>query len=322
MQNQSIIQFASSLLPMLHGENDWCAWFFFQNEQVYIDTQTKRFQSLEETVLMKNWSNQLSNRMNDLNPNHFCFQFTSFNNPKSYQLYTIENQSFHAIIIGSPIAESAFLHLEKLLNEEASKNALKFQSFKMIQRLQEQQTQLKQQIDQLIAQQKETLKAQIDIWISKQFIPVNVSPDAVNLLLESSIHFSLFSVLDHALTLAQYTQIQTDTAITIHPEHIDIQETSNPKNTSTRLNSRAEILLDKYEACAQGIHQKKEIIIGRTLAENLIPAVSPPAITDAIKKNRKAISQAMHQYPDRWPLIRNYLKPLKELDFQLNLKPL
>jgi hypothetical protein len=79
-------------------------------------------------------------------------------------------------------------------------------------------------------------------------------------------------------------------------------------------------LLDKYEMSAQQIDLKKGIITGRTLAEHLDPPVSPPAITDAIKKNRKAIAQAMQENPDRWLLIRNYLKPLKDLDFQLSLR--
>ena len=50
------------------------------------------------------------------------------------------------------------------------------------------------------------------------------------------------------------------------------------------------------------------------MAKQLDPPVTPPAITDAVKKNEKRIRFLLNQYGDKWPLIRRFLKPIERLD--------
>jgi hypothetical protein len=58
------------------------------------------------------------------------------------------------------------------------------------------------------------------------------------------------------------------------------------------------------------------VINGKSIAQNIVPPVSPPAITDILKKNISKIENKMKEYPSNWQLIRKYLKPLRELEFK------
>jgi hypothetical protein len=78
-------------------------------------------------------------------------------------------------------------------------------------------------------------------------------------------------------------------------------------------------ILDKLEAAAQKIDKEGIVINGKTVAQNMQPPVSPPAVTDIIKKNITKIEVKMNEYPFKWSLIRKYLKPLRELEFKNQL---
>lgn len=86
------------------------------------------------------------------------------------------------------------------------------------------------------------------------------------------------------------------------------------KNTVMSSNDRVYELLNKYEQAAQNLFQKSEVINGRTISQNVSPPVSPPAITDSIKKNSRKIEKYLKDYPEKWPLIRKSLKPIREMD--------
>jgi hypothetical protein len=94
-----------------------------------------------------------------------------------------------------------------------------------------------------------------------------------------------------------------------------VPEKAQPDSPPTSLTShqRVTLLLDKYEEAARAAQRRGIAVSGKTIAGHLQPSISPPAITDALKKNRKAISALIHQHPDKWPLLRKYLKPVKEL---------
>ena len=79
-------------------------------------------------------------------------------------------------------------------------------------------------------------------------------------------------------------------------------------------------LLDKLEEAAKIIENKGMVINGKLVAQFLNPPVSPPAITDIIKKNILKIENKFSLYPNNWLLIRKHLKPLRELEFKNQIR--
>ncbi len=78
-------------------------------------------------------------------------------------------------------------------------------------------------------------------------------------------------------------------------------------------------LLDKLESAAKVIEANGLVVNGKLIAQYLTPPVSPPAITDILKKNSIKIESKMKEFPSKWTLIRKYLKPLREIEFKLQL---
>lgn len=75
-------------------------------------------------------------------------------------------------------------------------------------------------------------------------------------------------------------------------------------------------LLDKLELAAQRVELNGILVTGKSVSQYLVPPVSPPAVTDIIKKNIKRIEVCLNENPSKWTLIRKYLKPLRELEFK------
>jgi hypothetical protein len=103
--------------------------------------------------------------------------------------------------------------------------------------------------------------------------------------------------------------------------HFKLIENEKPiKNTmvytSSNNNDKTIDLLNKLENAAKIIESKGMVINGKSIAQNIVPPVSPPAITDILKKNISKIENKMKEYPSNWQLIRKYLKPLRELEFK------
>lgn len=78
-------------------------------------------------------------------------------------------------------------------------------------------------------------------------------------------------------------------------------------------------LLDRLERAALLIENNGLVVNGKLIAQYLTPPVSPPAITEILKKNISKIENKFREYPSNWILIRKYLKPLRELEFKIQL---
>ncbi|MDG1914018.1 MAG: hypothetical protein P8I55_05440 [Crocinitomix sp.] len=74
-------------------------------------------------------------------------------------------------------------------------------------------------------------------------------------------------------------------------------------------------LLDRYEQAARQIELRSERINGRNLAAEL--QISAPAITDAIKKHNSKIKRLLEKYPSKWPLICDFIRPIREIKWNL-----
>lgn len=82
--------------------------------------------------------------------------------------------------------------------------------------------------------------------------------------------------------------------------------------------NKAFLLLDKLENAAVHVKSKNKLLTGANIGNEFPTPVSPPAITDALKKHRQKILFLFHEYPDRWGIIRSEFRPVQNM---LNAKP-
>lgn len=73
-------------------------------------------------------------------------------------------------------------------------------------------------------------------------------------------------------------------------------------------------LLNRYEEAAFLAQKSGFVVNGKNVARFMSPEISPPAITDALKKNKAKIEKMMPMFPNEWQLIRKSLKPLREIE--------
>ena len=77
-------------------------------------------------------------------------------------------------------------------------------------------------------------------------------------------------------------------------------------------------LLNRYEEAANKIEANQGVLNAKEIAKRLDPPVTPPAITDAVKKNKRKISYFLRQYPGRWKLTRQAIRPIQRIDSSQN----
>jgi hypothetical protein len=77
--------------------------------------------------------------------------------------------------------------------------------------------------------------------------------------------------------------------------------------------SRAIQLLDKLERAAIELQRKHIPITSANVGGAFPTPITAPAITDALKKNRKKIIKILGQYPEKWSTVRFQFRPLKNI---------
>ena len=78
------------------------------------------------------------------------------------------------------------------------------------------------------------------------------------------------------------------------------------------------LLLDKLENAALHVKSKNMLLTGANIGHEFPNPVTPPAITDALKKHKQKILFLFCEYPDRWVIIRTEFRPVQNI---LNAKP-
>jgi hypothetical protein len=78
------------------------------------------------------------------------------------------------------------------------------------------------------------------------------------------------------------------------------------------------LLLDKLENAALHVKSKNILLTGANIGLEFPTPVTPPAITDALKKHKQKILFLFREYPYRWEIIRTEFRPVQNI---LNAKP-
>ncbi|PWH87098.1 hypothetical protein [Brumimicrobium oceani] len=128
-------------------------------------------------------------------------------------------------------------------------------------------------------------------------------------------------IIKNSVYLAYNLNISDDT-IQVTVDHVQLnklkQPENKPKTTINQNDGKTSFLLDKYEEAALRAAALGLSINGKNVAAQLDPPVTPPAITDAIKKKKSKIAYLLQQYPEKWMNIRKAIRPISLLDQSSN----
>ncbi len=72
-------------------------------------------------------------------------------------------------------------------------------------------------------------------------------------------------------------------------------------------------LLDKLEFAAKVVLNNNKKLTSENVGNACPIPISAPAISDALKNHHKKVLNLMNEYPERWPLIKNEFRPIKNI---------
>ncbi|MFT5823849.1 MAG: hypothetical protein ACI8ZM_005114 [Crocinitomix sp.] len=130
--------------------------------------------------------------------------------------------------------------------------------------------------------------------------------DSIKTIVDTAVNTSYDLALDKSMIYLTPNLIQ---------RRDGLQETSLSKSSQLVALDKTVALLDRYEQAARQLEIKSERINGRNLAAEL--QISAPAITDAIKKHNSKIRRLLEKYPSNWPLICDFIRPIREIKWNL-----
>jgi hypothetical protein len=82
--------------------------------------------------------------------------------------------------------------------------------------------------------------------------------------------------------------------------------------------SKTLVLLDKLENAALNVKSKNKMLTSANIGNEFPTPITPPAISDALKKHRAKILFLFKEYPRRWEIIRSEFRPIQNI---LNVRP-
>lgn len=72
-------------------------------------------------------------------------------------------------------------------------------------------------------------------------------------------------------------------------------------------------LLDKLENAAKVVKSQNKLLTSANLGNEFPSPITPPAISDALRKHRSKILVLFRQYPNRWEVIRKEFRPVQNI---------
>jgi hypothetical protein len=135
-------------------------------------------------------------------------------------------------------------------------------------------------------------------------------------ILEKAAHFAESFALDSSvqdILIADFHIIITDEPVKKTKETVSEHPADLPIRYSKTL-----VLLDKLENAALNVKSKNKLVTSANLGSECPTPITPPAITDALKKHRTKILFLFKEYPHRWEIIRSEFRPIQNI---LNVRP-
>jgi hypothetical protein len=148
-------------------------------------------------------------------------------------------------------------------------------------------------------------------------IGFQIHESALNELAKVSSDLSaLKKNLQEACEFASYLNPELH-QIELHHFHIQSVLSQEEVSPIERQSTQQKVidLLDKYEEAATKAQRLGFAVNGKFVAAQCNPPISPPAVSESLKKYSDKIGQLLKQHPNQWKLIRKALKPIREKDF-------
>ena len=312
---------ATHLFSHIYGESTWFAWISAGNESRFLAPEHQRSCTTEERFFLLQQTQTFTNEPFSLPTNHSFFRYSEAELTIRWIFQVIQLEQIQ-VLIAIPAVKSAFLPLTaSLLKEKHRDWQWRIQAGELIDRQQQHISNLEQKLQATTSASDQRLLRLLTQWKRSQQAEVLLPPDFHTVLDASLTEHELIHQLNAALRLAQFTQ-PTAAVINLNHTHVTPIKPTITSEAPRILspNQRAVLLLDKYEAAARTAHHNGLVVNGKTIAEHMQPSISPPAITDALKKHRKGITLALEEFPEKWELLRKYLKPVKQLNEQAFFK--
>ncbi len=129
----------------------------------------------------------------------------------------------------------------------------------------------------------------------------------------------LRSIIENAVLYADslnYGNIEKKTIISEWHINTDSYTSAQDENKTYTVDSKylkTINLLDRYENAAQILLSNNEAMTGVKLGNACKEPISAPAITDSLKKHKNKILYLFDKYPQKWEVIRNEFRPVKNL---------
>ncbi len=178
----------------------------------------------------------------------------------------------------------------------------------------------KQENEQLKENYKKSLMHFIQSLITRlnqeHDFAIALSDDAKEFIISKTANLELIEKsIRGAIHMAMNLSLNLSSTILIEQEHILIEEQKQSEASIYKKDKYSNVIeiLDKYEAAAEKAHQREWKINGNTVADLCEPKITPSAITFNLKKYKKAINILLERYDNKWPLIRTYFKPLRNI---------
>jgi len=312
-ENMVMIQrFISAPLPFTWIKKDEIP--FDINAQKKILTTSDLFSELEKVILVLRFKIE-SDQMNDLLLIYFNHNLGNFGLAKSEKVLSSENKTIIGHLLYYQFKSYLMMNLEnrKLLNtlHHVLKGVI------------QENSSIKAQLNHLQASYGENIvnmANQILVDLSGQFERTFLLDDeATEKIREYKGNLKhLPGILRNAVIFTENLLSQDDDdPVTLFSYTLDFESYQVVEKTelSTRKidsrQSRAMIFLDRLERAAQLLKAKNQPLISAKIGQAMEPAVSAPAISDALGKMQEILPHILEQYPDKWELIRKDFKPLR-----------
>jgi hypothetical protein len=148
-----------------------------------------------------------------------------------------------------------------------------------------------------------------------------LSSDAIDKIRNFTGNIALLKLIleDAAAYVTHIYFEEDDIDIEIHGWELNFDKFTVTETSSQDLRkidnkeSKAMQLLDKLEKAAEEVIRNKQPLTSANVGKHCPTPISAPAISDALKKNRKRVVSLLEKYPEKWVLIRHQFRPIKNV---------
>ena len=303
--------------PYLWLRKDDFPFELVPKEKVQLDI----FNELNNSILLIRIQNQ-TDLKNDLFYIYFNKDLSNFGTIGSNKILSTENKT----IIGYLLRNTILTIIQNSINDKELFATLNENTRAMI----KERNVLKEALAIMEQKYKDGLiqlsNSYLNDLSNSNSIVYHLSEGAIKKLMEFKGDISkLKQVIIQAAGYAESMNLEgRNDAITIADFHLVMDEAKESKPLKQREPAESPgdipvkynktfLLLDKLENAAMHVKSKNMLLTGANVGNEFSTPVTPPAITDALKKHKQKILFLFGEYPNRWGIIRSEFRPIQNI---------